>query len=162
METTLLRCLCDIIRTGRQVKGGFKEKNWTEAIGLIQPTITQTLPDGVTFRTVTQQQATNKNSDIKNIYAEWLALRDNSGFGWDAVHELFTAPDEVWKAWIKVSIVIFRKGSAYLFHSLIPRARAFDTRLSSTKSSVSSSIPKTWPPAVTPIVPARKRLPPPK
>jgi hypothetical protein len=43
------------------------------------------------------------------MYVEWLALRKNSGFGWDEERQLVTAPNAVWDTYLKVSILVARR-----------------------------------------------------
>jgi hypothetical protein len=44
---------------------------------------------------------------LKKDYKDFKYLKDNSGFGWDAEKMIPTAPEEVWKDLIAVSIPLY-------------------------------------------------------
>ena len=59
-------------------------------------------PDG-SFIIVTQEKASAKKSDFKNLYQEWKALKDASETGFDDESGLILAADAFWNDWCAVS-----------------------------------------------------------
>jgi hypothetical protein len=44
---------------------------------------------------------------LNKQYKIFQALIDQSGFGWDDIEKLPTAPNAVWKAYLEVSVLYF-------------------------------------------------------
>jgi hypothetical protein len=89
---------------GSAPKSGFKKEAWLAVLPKVQACIVQ-VDEAGSFRRITQAQAANKVSDYKVLYGEWRLLQDASGLGYDPETGLFTATDDVWEAWIKVSVI---------------------------------------------------------
>ncbi|KAH9155595.1 hypothetical protein AeRB84_002447 [Aphanomyces euteiches] len=72
----LLECFRDELARGKGTDaGGLKKEGWTRLLRVF-------------------------NTKASTNYSKTQALRNNSGFGWDAASSLPTAPDEVWTAYI--------------------------------------------------------------
>jgi hypothetical protein len=52
---------------------------------------------------VNQEKASNKQSDLKDLYQEWVALKSATVTGYDDETGLILADDEFWEDWCSVS-----------------------------------------------------------
>jgi hypothetical protein len=102
MERALLESLLNQVRKGKRAESGFKSEAWKVVVKQVQAQIVQRGADGKSIRKVTQQQASNKYSDFKGMFAAWKGLYNASGFGWNDELELFEADDSVWETYIEV------------------------------------------------------------
>lgn len=98
MELVLLDSMVDSVRHGLRAESGFKKSAWVEAL---QKVVTEfPLQSELTIK-----KLTTKLQWYKTKWKEWLIIDDLSGWGWDSVKELHTAPNETWKAHLIVCYI---------------------------------------------------------
>lgn len=90
---TLIITVLDLIQTrgGCDDSNGFKKKEWLEIMKSFNRSA------GVNYN---KQQLQSQLSILKSAYSTFKRLKENSGFGWNSVLEIPTAPDDVWDNYI--------------------------------------------------------------
>ena len=105
-RTSLLVTLChgEVIR-GTGDGNGFKAQVWSRIL------IDFNREANVAY---TQPQLSSKLSDLKNRYKTFTHCANNSGFGWDIVKKIPTAPEDTWVAYL----LAHPKAKEYRFQTL--------------------------------------------
>ncbi|RPB04296.1 hypothetical protein L873DRAFT_1667700 [Choiromyces venosus 120613-1] len=92
MVETMLRILYEQVLQGERAENGFKKKAWTAAKEGLRVIHNIDLE---------ASQLKAKWSNLKKDYDTYTAIKNNSGFGWDNIQGVPTAPDSVWDAYLK-------------------------------------------------------------
>ena len=82
----------DELKKGVFTDGGFKTQGWNN--------IAKNFNDK-SHKMYTKNQLMNKYTALKSQYKIFQAIKENSGFGWDEVRKVSTAPEEVWSAYLQ-------------------------------------------------------------
>jgi hypothetical protein len=96
MNEVLLMTLLHQCHLGKRADSGFKKEVWTAVTVAVTEVCLGTV-------TVTDKQVKSKADWWKLMWKEWLQLSNQSGFGYDSVTDLFTASNETWKEYLRVS-----------------------------------------------------------
>jgi hypothetical protein len=94
-ERTLLRILKEAGDAGQRGQNGFKEVVFNQVVAQIFA------ERGVRFTT---KQVRNKVDYLKRRWRSWKMVIKNSGFRYNNDHHLPTAPNNMWVAFIQVSL----------------------------------------------------------
>lgn len=90
-EKSLIDILVNEVRRGKRAENGFKKDSWTLATNVLN----EKYGLGLSLT-----QVKNKINMIKKKYDVFLALKNNSGFGWDGENQMPTAPIDVWARYL--------------------------------------------------------------
>jgi hypothetical protein len=96
MNEVLLTTLLHQCHLGKRADSGFKKEAWTAVTVAVAEIYYGTAA-------VTDKQVKSKADWWKLMWKEWLQLSNQSGFGYDSVTDLFTASNETWKEYLRVS-----------------------------------------------------------
>jgi hypothetical protein len=96
MNEVLLMTLLHQCHLGKRADSGFKKEAWTAVTVAVAEIYYGTAA-------VTDKQVKSKADWWKLMWKEWLQLSNQSGFGYDSVTDLFTASNETWKEYLRVS-----------------------------------------------------------
>jgi hypothetical protein len=97
MYYTLLSTMLDQCRLGKRADSGFKKEAWIAVITAVQLEYKGAI-------VIEEKHVKSKLDWAKLMWKEWSAIDDNSGFGWDEPTQLHTAPDDVWREFLKVRV----------------------------------------------------------
>jgi hypothetical protein len=98
MYHTLLSTMLDQCRLGKRADSGFKKEAWIAVITAVQSEYEGAIA-------IEEKHVKSKLDWAKLMWKEWCAIDDNSGFGWDEPTQLHTAPDDVWREFLKVRVL---------------------------------------------------------
>jgi hypothetical protein len=99
MHETLLATMLEQCRDGKRADSGFKKEAWRECKIAVQSVYQGVL-------TLEDKHMKSKLDWFKLMWKEWSGIDENSGFGWDEPSQLYTAPDDVWKRYLHVSMFL--------------------------------------------------------
>ena len=85
-KSTLISAIRTQVALGLAIDNGLKKEAWTK----VQVDFNQSL-----LLDYSKNQLQSQWTSMKKKYITFQALRDNSGFGWDDLRKLPTAPKEV-------------------------------------------------------------------
>jgi hypothetical protein len=98
MKEQFYALLIEVVRSGGHAQAGFKRQTWT----MVARTINETHHPQPQLD---WQQCRQKLTTDKQNWDAWVALRKNSGFGWDHEKGIPTADEGSWETQIKVSFL---------------------------------------------------------
>ena len=93
-ERLLLELVQQQLQSEKAPDNGLKSVQWEIIIEAFNKSATEKF---------TKQQCENKLSELKGKYSVFKLLKDSSGFGWDDVRKLPTAPEATWNDFCSVS-----------------------------------------------------------
>ncbi|KAF8580859.1 hypothetical protein K439DRAFT_1619440 [Ramaria rubella] len=93
-EAEVVSILTDQKELGNQAESGWKPIVWTAVVAAL----------AATFDTIPQKnvkQCKSRWQCLKGEYRLVKALREQSGFGWDDMKQMVTAPPDVWDKYLE-------------------------------------------------------------